>query len=114
TITLLHAPTRAVFGAGAARSSALGASEAQTARLGAELPLLSYATLDEARTGSGVVAIASSPLGTLAVDGVELGVTPLAARRPIGRHLIEVTRLGFHPTQRWVDVGQETGEVRLA
>ena len=60
------------------------------------------------------MTINSDPAGTLAVDGVELGPTPLQARGTLGRHYIEIARRGFQPLRRWVTLGPETGEVRVA
>jgi ferric-dicitrate binding protein FerR (iron transport regulator) len=109
-VTVLQAPARGVFGPGRATTGPLTAREVAERRLKSELNLLGWA----AREKSGVLAIASDPSGTLAVDGVELGPTPLSVRRPIGRHYIEITRKDFTTIQRWMDVGFEPGELRTA
>jgi hypothetical protein len=109
-VTVLQAPARGVFGPGRATTSPLAAHDVAERRLKSELNLLIWALRDK----SGVLSIASDPPGTLAVDGVELGVTPLLVRRSLGRHYIEISRKGFAPIQRWMDVGREPGELRTA
>jgi ferric-dicitrate binding protein FerR (iron transport regulator) len=112
--TTLHAPTHAVFGRGAnsARSSQtpIAAHEAAALRVASEMNLLPPALRDE----NAILTIASEPAGTLAVDGVELGPTPLQARQPLGRHYVEIARHGFEPLRRWVTLGAEPGQLRVA
>jgi hypothetical protein len=45
---------------------------------------------------------------------VVVGATPLAVRRPLGRHYVELTRAEFRSLHQWVTVGKERGELRLA
>jgi ferric-dicitrate binding protein FerR (iron transport regulator) len=108
--TTLHAPTRAVFGRGHTTELPLVAHDAAQLRTGSEMNLLSPAGLE----ANALMTISSDPAGTLAVDGVELGPTPLMARGTLGRHYIEIARHGFQPLRRWVTLGAETGEVRVA
>ena len=112
--TVLHAPSRAVFGRGRASLSTLEAREAAQLRGKSELNLAAWTGLGPIRDGSGMLAVASEPDGQLAVDGVEYGPTPLAVRRPLGRHYIELTRKGFAPLKKWITVGREEGELRAS
>ena len=59
-----------------------------------ELPALEPASTPRARA-SGALLVASQPPAELAVDGVDLGATPLTVRRPLGRHYVELTRADF-------------------
>jgi hypothetical protein len=108
--TLLHAPTRAVFGRGHNTQAPINARDAALLRTASEMNLLSPAALIK----NALMTIASDPAGTLAVDGVELGPTPLVARQPLGRHYIEIQRNGYMPIHRWVTLGAEPGELRVA
>jgi ferric-dicitrate binding protein FerR (iron transport regulator) len=108
--TLLHAPTRAVFGRGHNTQTPIGVHEAAQLRTGSEMNLLSPAAL----AVNGLMKVNSDPAGTLAVDGVELGPTPLVARQPLGRHYLEIGRHGFVTLHRWVTLGPEPDEVRVA
>jgi ferric-dicitrate binding protein FerR (iron transport regulator) len=112
--TLLTAPARAVFGHGRASSAALSAHEAARARAASEMNLVAWAGLEAARAASGALVVASDPPAELAVDGVALGATPLSVRRPLGSHLVELTRPGFASLRQWTAVGREPGELRLA
>src|SRR6185295_6217948 len=56
----------------------------------------------------------STPPASLAVDGVPYGMTPLMLRRPHGRHLVELSRPGFATISRWITVGNEPGDLRVA
>jgi hypothetical protein len=114
--TLLHAPAHAVFshGHGRVSNAVLGAREAAAARAQSELNLLPWPSLAAALDTTGLLNVASEPSGTLAVDGVELGPTPLQVRRPRGRHYVEVSRPSFQPDRRWVTVGAESGDLKLA
>jgi hypothetical protein len=107
--TLLHAPTRAVFGRGHTTETPISARDAALLRTASEMNLLPPATLGR----NAFIKVASDPAGTLAVDGVELGPTPLQARQPLGRHYIEITRKGFVTLKRWVTLGPETGELHV-
>jgi ferric-dicitrate binding protein FerR (iron transport regulator) len=106
--TVLHAPARAVFNRGRVTQSPIGAREAAALRTASEMNLLQR--LD----GTAVMTVASEPAGTLAVDGVELGPTPLEARRPLGRHYVEIARRGFAPLRRWITLGPEPEPLRVA
>lgn len=112
--TLLHAPVRATFGRGRTANSALSTREAARLRATSELNLMPWPGLQAARAASGALLVASEPPAQLAVDGVALGPTPLALRRTLGRHYVELTRPGFRTLHRWVSVGPEPGELRLA
>jgi hypothetical protein len=112
--TMLHAPARAVFGRGRASLSTLETREAARLRGQSELNLAAWTGLGRVRDGSGMLSVASEPDGQLAVDGVEYGPTPLAVRRPLGRHYIELTRKGFAPLKKWITVGHEEGELRAS
>jgi hypothetical protein len=63
---------------------------------------------------TGLLRVGSEPPASLAVDGVTFSRTPLAVRRANGRHLIELSRPGFATIRRWITVGPETEELRLA
>jgi anti-sigma factor RsiW len=109
--TMLHAPARAVFGRGGRISSApLEAHEMAQLRQRAELNLLPWADV----RGSGTLVVDTTPSGTVAVDGVELGASPLVVRRPLGNHYVEVSRPKYKPLQKWVTIGAEPGELRVA
>jgi ferric-dicitrate binding protein FerR (iron transport regulator) len=112
--TLLTAPARAVFGHGRTASSPLSGREAARLRAVSEMNLLPWTGLEAAAAGSGDFAVASQPPAELAVDGIVLGATPLAVRRPLGRHYIELTRADFRPLHQWITVGREPGELRAA
>ncbi|HZS41995.1 MAG TPA: AgmX/PglI C-terminal domain-containing protein [Polyangia bacterium] len=113
--TLLRAPATAVFGRGRSSTSPLDPREADARRLRSQLNLLPFAAgLHGALDASALLAVRSEPEGALAVDGVDLGATPLAVRRPLGRHYVELTRAQWKPIRRWVSLGPETGELRLA
>jgi hypothetical protein len=109
-ITQLHAPTRAVFGRGHTTETPLSARDAALLRTASEMNLLAPATLSQ----NALMKVASDPAGALAVDGVELGPTPLVARQPLGRHYIEIARKGFVTLKRWVTLGAEPGELHVA
>ncbi len=125
--TTLHAPTRAVFGRGISATpgtapgtapiavkntqTPLGAHDAAALRTASEMNLLTPASLAK----NEIMGISSEPAGTLAVDGVELGPTPLSARQPLGRHYVEIARHGFEPLRQWVTLGgAERGQLRVA
>jgi hypothetical protein len=108
--TTLNAPTRAVFGRGKNTQIPINAREAAALRTASEMNLLAPASLKK----NALMTVNSDPAGTLAVDGVELGPTPLVARQPVGRHYIEIQRHGFQPLRRWIVLGQEPGEIHLA
>jgi ferric-dicitrate binding protein FerR (iron transport regulator) len=113
TTTLLRAPASGVFGRGRAQTTALTRERAAEVRA-SELNLIPWPSLQAARDTSGLLSIGSEPSGLLAVDGVQLGATPLKVRRPLGRHLVEIAHVGFEPVRRWVSLGQEPGDLRLA
>jgi hypothetical protein len=112
--TLLHAPVRAVFGRGRTQSSALSVREVARLRGESEMNLMAWPGLAAARAASGTLLVASLPPAQLAMDGVEIGPTTLALRRPLGRHYVELTRGGFVPLHQWVTVGPEPGLLRAA
>jgi ferric-dicitrate binding protein FerR (iron transport regulator) len=112
--TLLHAPARAVFGRGRTQSSALSVREVARLRGESEMNLMAWPGLAAARAASGTLQVATQPPAQLAIDGVEIGPTPLALRRPLGRHYVELTRGGFMPLHQWVTVGPEPGTLRAA
>ena len=112
--TLLTAPARAVFGRGRTSSSALSGHEAARLRAASEMNLMAWPGLDAARSASGALMVRSQPSAELAVDGVTMGSTPLALRRPLGKHYVELTHAAFQPLHQWVSVGRETDELRLA
>lgn len=65
-----------------------------------------------------VVIVYAEPGADVTVDGQSVGTTPLAEplRLAEGRYLLGVTRPGFHPWSRYVDVARDTEqlqEVRL-
>nr|ACX33968.1 conserved hypothetical protein [uncultured bacterium RM35] len=107
--TLLHAPARAVFGPGRATSAPLSAREATILRAKSEMNLIAP------NVATGRLLVGSHPEGLLAVDGVELGSTPLRMLRPLGRHYVELSRKGFQPLKNWVTIGPGApGELKLA
>jgi ferric-dicitrate binding protein FerR (iron transport regulator) len=108
--TTLNAPTRAVFGRGKTTQTPIPAREAAALRTASEMNLLAPASLAK----NALMTVSSDPAGTLAVDGVELGPTPMIARQPLGRHYIEIARHGFQPLRRWMVLGQEPGQLHLA
>jgi hypothetical protein len=109
--TLLHAPARAVFGRGGRVSSgAIDAHEMAQLKQRAELNLMSMVDLPS----SGTFSVATDPAGSVAVDGVEVGLSPLSVRRPLGKHYVEVSRPKYKPLQKWITVGLEPGELRVA
>jgi hypothetical protein len=112
--TLLTAPTRAVFSRGKATTAAMTVREAARLRTASEMNLMAWSGLDAARTASGALRVDSQPPAALAIDGVEVGATPLTVRRPLGRHYIELTRADFAPLHQWVAIGHETGDLKLA
>jgi len=120
--TLLHAPSRGVFGrdkhAGRARTQPMTVDEAARLRQRSELNLLAFTDLPSLLKDSGTLLVsADAPpeaLVTVAVDAVALGTSPLWLRREHGRHLVEMSRRGFEPIRRWVTIGPEPGDLRLA
>jgi hypothetical protein len=112
--TLLHAPATGVFGPGRAQHGPLDAAKAAQRRAESEVNLVPWPSLEAARAATALLAVASTPEGALSIDGVQLGQTPMAVRRPIGRHLVDIVRDGFHPLRKWVTVGVDTGELRMA
>ena len=112
--TLLTAPARATFGRSRTASSPLSGRQAAALRAASEMNFLPWSGLDAARTASGALLVASQPPAELAVDGVVLGATPLAVRRPLGRHYVELTRADFHSLHQWLTVGAEAGELHAA
>lgn len=112
--TLLTAPTRAVFSRGKATTAAMTVHEAARLRTASEMNLMAWSGLDAARAASGALRVDSQPPAALAVDGVEVGATPLTVRRPLGRHYIELTRADFAPLHQWVAIGREPGDLKLA
>jgi|GEM_PF-3686690 len=119
--TLLHAPSRGVFGrdkhAGRARTQPMTVDEAARLRQRSELNLLAFTDLSSLLKDSGSLMVtADAPADaqvTVAVDAVALGMSPLWLRREHGRHLIELSRRGFDPVRRWVTIGDEPGDLRL-
>ncbi len=106
--TLLRAPARATFGVGSARTGTLTAGEATRLRAESELNLSSTSE------STGLLHIDAPALANVAVDGVTFGQGSLAVRRPLGRHLVELTELGFTPARRWVDADQPLVTLSLA
>jgi hypothetical protein len=72
------------------------------AALSADQRRHAQATRDEQATHIGQVAITTDPAATIAIDGVDVGTTPLAAplRIPSGRHTLAARATGYLPTQR--------------
>ena len=95
---------------------AITAHDATALRASSEMGLLPWK--DDSGIGgllgaTGVVDIRSEPPASgVAVDGVSFGASPLLVRRPLGRHLIELSRVGFSTVSRWTEVGPEPGELR--
>jgi len=116
-VTLLRAPSRGTFVVGGgdgrrARASTqpLSSREAASLKLHSELNLVAHWPAE----GVGRLSIAADPVGTIAVDGVELGTAPLSIVKTEGRHLVEIVRRGFQPLRRWVTVGSEPEELRAS
>ena len=115
--TRIAAPQRAFFprGRGVGEGArALSGSRAGALRLATEMDLLPWAGIDKAFSATGMLAVASTPPASLVVDGVPFGLTPLDLRRSRGRHLVEISRSGFATIRRWVTVGDEPGDLRVA
>lgn len=109
--TILRAPARAVFGQGGhVSSSPVDAREMAQLREHAHVNLMSPAEL----IASGTFTVDTKPAGEVAVDGVELGSSPLTVRRPLGNHYVEVARPRYKPVRQWITVGAEPGELRVA
>jgi hypothetical protein len=54
------------------------------------------------------------PYGTVAIDGIEMGDTPLVGRElPPGEHTVRITREGFRPEVATVTI-TAGNEVRLS
>ena len=79
-----------------------------------EMGLLAWTTPDALLGASGFLKIASEPAASLVVDGVGFGQTPLRLRRPLGDHLVELSRVGFHTLRSWITVGADTEELHAA
>jgi hypothetical protein len=114
-VTLLRAPSRGVFVGGEGRrarasTQPLSAREVAALKQKSELNLLARWPAD----GVGRLSVAAEPIGTVAVDGVELGTAPLSIIKTEGRHLVEIVRRGFQPLRRWVTVGAEPEELRAS
>lgn len=115
--TRIAAPQRAFFprGRGVGEDArALSGGKAAALRLSTEMGLLPWAGIDKAFAATGMLDVASTPPASLVVDGVPFGATPLDLRRPRGRHLVELSRPGFATISRWVVVGDEPGDLRVA
>jgi hypothetical protein len=114
--TLLRAPATATFWRGRTTTASLTERDAAARKAHSVLHLVPFpdAGLGAALDGTGLLSVRSEPEGALAVDGLPLGATPLVVRRPLGRHLVEITRSEWKPIHRWVSLGLETGELRLA
>lgn len=115
--TRLPAPSQAFFarGSGIAESErALSGHEAAERRAAGEMGLLGWSSFDALLDDTGLLRVDSKPSASLAVDGVSFGATPLLLRRGAGRHFVELSRPGFDTIQRWVNVGDEPGELRTA
>jgi hypothetical protein len=112
--TTLRAPARAVFGRGRASSGALGAGEAARLRARDELSLVPFVDLKSALDTTGLLRVGAEGEGTITVDGLPVGAAPLELRRARGRHLVELQRHGLAVTHKWIEVGPEPGELRLA
>jgi hypothetical protein len=111
----LRAPARAVFGRGGRVSS--GPLEARLfaeRRAHSELNLLPADELADFAGLTGLIGINAQPGGMIAFDGVELGGSPLWVRRALGRHYLEVARPHYKALQKWVSIGNEPGELRVA
>ena len=111
--TMLRAPVRATFGRGRTTSSSLSAKEASVIRTQAELNLLPWSGLDLAIKDSGTFVIDGGD-ANVAIDGLSVGSSPIAVRRPQGKHFVELTRPGFAPVQKWISIGPEEGELRTS
>jgi ferric-dicitrate binding protein FerR (iron transport regulator) len=115
--TRVAAPERAFFprGRGAAEGTrVLSGREATALRMAGELGLLAWSGAEHVDQTTGLLDVTSTPVGQLAVDGIAFGSTPLTLRRVRGRHLVELSRPGFATISRWVQVGAEPGELRVA
>ncbi len=115
--TRIAAPQRAVFPAGRGVGEGarpLSGREASALRQGSEMGLLAWTSLDKELTSTGVFRVGSAPPAELVVDGVSFGPTPVALRRPLGGHLVELTRPGFATIRRWISVGNEPGDLHVA
>jgi hypothetical protein len=115
--TRVAAPERAFFprGRGTAEGTrALSGREAAALRAAGELGLLAWSGADGLDQTTGLLDVTSTPVGQLVVDGIAFGSTPLTLRRVRGRHLVELSRPGFATLSRWVQVGAEPGELRVA
>lgn len=120
TATRLAAPMRAFFPAGDGTTEdarTLLAQEAAGLRQTSEMGLLGWpagaaAGLAEIFSRTGTLHIASTPLASIAVDGVPFGSGSLWLRRPRGAHLVEISRADFRTLSRWVTVGETPGELR--
>lgn len=81
-----------------------------TARAGPPTP----ATTVPPPSAAGYLTVNSTPYGTVSIDGVEAGDTPVVGRElPPGQHKVRITREGFQPETTTVTI--TTGnEVRLS
>jgi serine/threonine-protein kinase len=61
----------------------------------------------------GYLTVNAVPYGTVSIDGVEIGDTPIVRRRlPLGEHVVRITRPGFRPDSAAVTI-TAGNEVRL-
>jgi eukaryotic-like serine/threonine-protein kinase len=86
------------------------ARPSKTARAGPPTP----ATMVQPPPGSGYLTVNSVPYGTVSIDGVEAGDTPVVGRElPPGQHKVRITREGFRPETTTVTI-TAGNEVRLS
>jgi hypothetical protein len=52
----------------------------------------------------GYLAIVATPEGQVVIDGLERGDSPGEWELPVGRHIVEVRRVGWIPSVDTVDV----------
>ena len=72
------------------------------------------ATTVQPPTTSGYLTVNSVPYGTVSIDGVEAGDTPVVGRElPPGQHKVRITREGFRPETTTVTI-TSGNEVRLS
>ena len=86
------------------------ARPSKTARPGPPTP----ATTVQPPTAAGYLTVNSVPYGTVSIDGVEAGDTPVVGRElPPGQHKVRITREGFRPETTTVTI-TAGNEVRLS
>ncbi len=108
TATIIHAPGRAVFRSGKVASAPLSHQKVRAIQKDAEMNLAEWVGLAETLKKTGMVNVHVEPAGQVAIDGISLGVSPITVRRPLGKHLVEVTRVGWKPQRAWTAVATTT------